>query len=86
MTTEKNYVRNYIVSNYDSLKYHKLTTMFATSPYNFSEPFNGCTEGLYIRESLHFNQIVSKIGAVQPEDFDLLETPTGAVVIFLRND
>jgi len=79
---QKNLVRNYVVSNYDSLKYHKLTTYFATSPYNFSEPFNGCTQGLYIRESLHFNQIVNRVGG----EFELLETPTGAVVIFLKDD
>ncbi len=76
---EKNLVRNYVIANYDSLQYHKITTYFATSPYNFSEPFNGITEGLYIKETLHFNEIVSKVGG----DYELLETPTGAVVIFL---
>ncbi len=79
---EKKLVRNYVIANYDSLQYHKLTTQFATSSYDFPEPFYGCTQGLYIREPLHFNEIVNHVGG----EFELLETQTGVVVIFLKDD
>ena len=84
MKTKWKAPRYYIVTNYTTKQFSQIQKEFSTSSYSFSEPFNGCTKGLFIQDSHDYKDIVKRIDGCW--SYELLETFTGVHVIFLKGD
>ena len=84
MKTKWKPTRHYIVVNYTDSQKELIQKEFNTSPYNFSEPFKGCTEGLFIRDTCDYKDIVKRIDGCF--NYELLETYIGVHVIFLKGE